>query len=422
MPGLIEKFGAYIDRTAPAHPDRVRRILRAAYGANGVAQRTITKRDLPPCRRYVASFTNDHMLRALAHPERCALVSLFLPCELLHAFGAEPMCAEFYTSYLAGAAAEHSFIRRAEEEGIADTFCSYHKALLGAAWSGVLPKPACIANTSLICDANDLTFRALAEHYGVPQYYVDVPPEKDAESVAYVADQLRELGTFLADCTGRRSDEALLREHVARSGRTIETFRACTDAKRGVYLRNDMVSEMYEIMSTHILLGTEGAERYARALLRDLRSAPPTRGLRLLWVHTMPNWLRPLQELFRYSERWQIIAGDLNFDAPEEMDPERPYESMARRLVYSAMNGPASHRVERAAEMCRRLDIDGVVCFCHWGCKQTLGASARIKSGLEAAGYPTLLLSGDGCDRRNTPADQIMTRMQAFLEMLEAKR
>ncbi len=420
MPGLIEKFGAYIDRTAPEHPDRVRRILRAAFGVNGVAQRTITKRDLPPCRRYVAAFTNDTMLRVLAHPDRCALVSLMLPCELPDAFGVQPMCAEFYTSYLAGAAAEHSFIQRAEEEGIAETFCSYHKALLGAAWSGVLPAPACIVNTSLICDANNLTFRALADYYGVPQYYVDVPPEKDEESVTYVADQLRELCPFLTRCTGRKLDEDRLRENIARSRRTIETFRACIDAKRSVYLRNDMVSEMYEIMSTHILLGTTGAERYAQRLLRDLRAAPPTRGLRLLWVHTMPNWLRPLQETFKYSDRWQIIAGDLNFDALEDMDPDRPYESMARRLVYSSMNGPASHRIDRAAEMCRRMDIDGVICFCHWGCKQTAGAAAQIKSGLEAAGYPTLLLNGDGCDRRNTPEGQIMTRMHAFLEMLEA--
>ena len=65
---------------------------------------------------------------------------------------------------------------------------------------------------------------------------------------------------------------------------------------------------------------------------------------------------------------------------------------------------------------------DAVIHFCHWGCKQTLGASAMAKEAFEQAGFPTLVLDGDGCDTRNVQDGQMMTRMGAFLEQLEALR
>jgi benzoyl-CoA reductase/2-hydroxyglutaryl-CoA dehydratase subunit BcrC/BadD/HgdB len=72
--------------------------------------------------------------------------------------------------------------------------------------------------------------------------------------------------------------------------------------------------------------------------------------------------------------------------------------------------------------MSKKLRADGVVYFCHWGCKQTLGGAQFVKDYMESAGYPALILDGDGCDRGNINDGQMLTRMQAFLEMLEAAR
>ena len=89
--------------------------------------------------------------------------------------------------------------------------------------------------------------------------------------------------------------------------------------------------------------------------------------------------------------------------------------------MQDAFNGPAENRIRRSLEMCRRLDIDGVVYFCHWGCKQTLSSAQIVRHTMEEAGYPTLILDGDGCDADNMSNGQILTRMEAFLEMLEEK-
>ena len=57
--------------------------------------------------------------------------------------------------------------------------------------------------------------------------------------------------------------------------------------------------------------------------------------------------------------------------------------------------------------------------FAHWGCRGTIGASGLIKSSLEAAGLPTMILDGDGCNPANTSDGQASTGLQAYVEMLE---
>ena len=57
--------------------------------------------------------------------------------------------------------------------------------------------------------------------------------------------------------------------------------------------------------------------------------------------------------------------------------------------------------------------------FCHWGCKQTSGAAQLVKRRLEAAGFPTLVLDGDGCDSGNVNDGQMVTRPRPFWSLLE---
>ena len=417
---IVNEFGKTIDRLAPVHPNASRQLLLTGLRAFGWKLRHFPDKRLPVSRQYSAALMNRIVCNMIAHPDKAALVSVFQPCELLEAMDVVPMCAEMYSAYINGSDAELTFAEAAEAGGIAETYCSYHKVLLGSAFLGVLPPPQMIVNTSLLCDANQLTFRALAEHYHVPQYYVDVPPEQSEESLCYVTEEMRELRSFLEDHLRRKLDEERLREVMQRSRDTVAAFRACLPERRTHSLPGDLTSEMYEIYLTHNALGTKAAQQYARQLLNDLRSAPPARGIRLLWVHTIPIWQEPVKELFDLNNRCQVIACDMCLEGLTEIDPEKPYESMARRLVYSSWNG-GDERVSAAVAIAKALDVDGVICFCHWGCKQTMGLSGIFKTRLEAEGFPTLILNGDGCDRRNASDGQTATRLNAFLEMLAGK-
>lgn len=421
MADIVQLFGKTIDRLAVHHPDISRQLLATGLKAFRGVLRFAPNRQLPPARQYSALAMNRIMCQVLEHTENAALVSVFQPCELLEAMGMTPMCAEMYAAYLNGSDAEAVFADAAEEAGIAETYCSYHKVLLGSAYLNVLPKPAMVINTSLVCDANNLTFRELAAHYDVPHVYIDVPPEQTEDSVAYVADQFRELADCLQNHLGRRLEADKLREVMLRSQRTVNSLRACLAEKSCHSLPGDGTSEMYEIYLSHNGLGSQIAEQYADMLLKDLRAAPPAHGIRLLWLHTIPIWQMPVKRALDLNDRCQVVACDMCTESLTDIDPEHPYESMARRLVYSPWNG-GSQRVAAALQLAETLRVDGVICFCHWGCKQTMGLSALFKTELEAAGYPTLILNGDGCDRRNASDGQIATRLNAFMEMLEGRR
>ena len=421
MTDIIERFGRYITGLTPKNPDKVRSLLLTAYRTYGLKLQYGPNKLLPPSRQKAAVHMNHVVTSMLSHPEKAALVSVFMPCELLEAMDILPLCAELYSCFINGTDCEGVFAEAAEAQGIAETYCSYHKVLLGSAYSHVLPSPSMVVNTSLICDANNLTFRELSDFYKIPHFYVDVPSTPSPEALSYVAGQFRELASFLEESTGRRLDEERLRQAVSRSRDTINLLRQCLVEKRAHSLYSDVTSELYEIYLAHNGLGSKAACLYAEELLSDLKAAPKATGTRLLWLHTIPNWQAPIRELFDTNDRYQILACDMNLESLVDMDPEKPYESMARRLVYSAWN-TGDARIGRAIEVAKLLRADGVVCFCHWGCKQTMGLSARFKQELEREGFPTLILNGDGCDRRNASDGQVSTRLGAFLEMLEEKK
>ena len=422
MADMIQKFGNLVDAQIPDHPNAARRLLLAAYYAKRVQLKKFPPKELSPARNDMAVTSMNAVIHPLVHPEKTGLVSIFTPCELLQTYGIYPMVAEAMSCYITGADAERGFIDYAGEEGVPETFCSYHKILLGGILSEVIRKPRFIVNTSLACDANNLTFRMAAEHYHVPHFYIDVPYECSEESVQYTADQLREFAKFLEEDQKKPLDMEELKRRVAAGGRTMKKFAACQTLKHDRYLSNDITDELYEVFGNHVLLGMPEVERFADSLLRDLKKAEPSRGIRILWMHTIPFYQKPLREMLNFSDRCQVVACDMNYDEYCEVDPEKPFESMAKRLVYDSFNGPSDRRIRRSLSMCRKLDADGVVYFCHWGCKQTQAAAQNARAILEENGYPTLILDGDGCDSGNSSNGQIATRMQAFIEMLEARK
>lgn len=415
---IIEQFGAKVGDLSQNDPHRARQLLAAGFRANGLKNKLAPK-GASKSDRMLFQLVNQAMIRCLTSPQRNVMVSLFTPCEMLHLQGLGPYSCEGFSSYLSGSMAEQPFLRQAEDTGIPNSLCSYHKVFIGAAQQGLMPKPRFILSTSLACDANTLTFRHLSAFYDVPHFNIDVPFESSPQAVDYVAGQLRQMGEFLARQTGIPVDEGELARAVARSQRTMGLFDRTLRRRAGKLIRSDLTSELFRTAAFHFLLGLPETEAYVRQLAREVETAPPARGKQILWIHTTPYWVAPLRQLFAQSTRVQIAACDMSYEGIVDADPTKPYEAMARRLVYSPFNGPAQRRIQRALEMAETVQAQGAIWFCHWGCKHTLGGARLGKKAFEAAGLPTLLLDGDSCDRAFGGEGQAATRVEAFLEVLE---
>ncbi|MBP3876581.1 MAG: 2-hydroxyacyl-CoA dehydratase [Lachnospiraceae bacterium] len=421
MNDTIEKLGRMIERQLPDHPDRAARLLSTAYGAVSAQAGLFPSKRRTRSREYLQSYTARLLSGMLRDPSASAVVNIFMPSEIFCALDMPITAPEVLATYVVNTACERVFIETAQDNGASETCCSFHKVLSGMADSGILKKPAMIANTTLACDANQLTFRRLAELWKVPHALVDVPYKIDEEAVHYVANQLRATARVAEEASGRKLDPDRLRECVARSGEQIKNFRKYLKRRKQVHFTESLTPEMLHIVCNHLYLGSEEGLKYSRMLLKDAEKAAP-RGSekRIVWMHVLPNWQESIKTLFQgeQNDTIEIAACDLACSALLPMNPDEPYESMARRLVYDTFNGPGMRRIQGALELCRSQEADGVVIFCQWGCKQTQGLAMTAKRVLEAEGYPTLVLDGDGCDRANGGAEQIVTRANAFIEQL----
>lgn len=415
---IIETFGHYVENLSSGKPEKARTLLKTGWEAQNLKFRFLPDKRLMPADTYLARLMMDTMLKPLQSPQDSAIVSIFTPCELIQEAGLSPYNVEGFSCYLSASKAERAFLQQAENQGIAETLCSYHKTFLGAAQKGLLPKPRCIVYTNLTCDANLLTFRSLAELYQVPSFAIDVPWQQTEENVAYVADQLRDLSRFLEKLTGKSLDESALKARVARSRKTLENYKKFQQARANHYVPSDLVTPLYAGMTNNLLLGTSKEEQYTQMLLQNIEHMPSKKGKHIYWMHTIPFWSDAVKKELCFSEKAQIVGCELAETCEPDFDPEKPYEAMAHRMVYHSLNGSALRRIEAGIRHARQAGADGVVWFGHWGCKHTLGAAQLAKKKFEEAGLPLLILDGDGCDRSHGGEGQTSTRLGAFLEML----
>lgn len=426
MIDLVETVGRSVESVLPGSPDTARHLLQASYG--WVALSGALKRG---CSYDAAMDRFNGMLArtivaGLTHPEEAALVNLFMPCQILAGLHLTPLFPEALSVYVANTCCAGCFGEAAEACGVPESLCSYHKVMLGMAQAQVLRAPACIANTTLACDANQVTFRALARRFDVPRFVVDVPHAADERATEHVERRLFDLVAFLERATGRRFDQDAFLHSMDLSARTLETMRAYRDLRGSASLPTTTSGELMEMMATHLMLGTQASLDLACDLLAAAKRAPrrePDGKPRVFWVHTLPNWQRSMRDVFDGADAaCELVGNDMTLDAPIDLDPAHPMRALARRIVGSHFNGAANRRIDDVAAEARSARADGVVVFCHWGCKTTMGLAQLAQARLEEAGLPVLVLDGDGCDPRNVSDGQMVTRVNAFIESLAARK
>ena len=100
------------------------------------------------------------------------------------------------------------------------------------------------------------------------------------------------------------------------------------------------------------------------------------------------------------------------------MDPDNPFESIAKRMISIPFSMSTSERIRLMQGLARDYQIDGAINPCHWGCRQGTGARGLISKGMQDINVPVLNLEIDCVDSRNLAKGQIETRVEAFMEML----
>ena len=118
----------------------------------------------------------------------------------------------------------------------------------------------------------------------------------------------------------------------------------------------------------------------------------------------------------------KIVFEETNYVYWDKLDPQKLYESLAKKLISSHYNGPLARRIEVTRVLAREYKVDAVIVFSSWGCRRNNAAVPTLKRELNKIGYPLLSLDGDCVDDHNYMPGQFSTRIEGFLEMLRGRK
>ncbi len=419
---LLKVYGDLIRGQNEKNPDRARLLVRLGLALKNFQETCLGTKGLPkPYEKLFVSSVNS-VRRALRHPERSVWTNIFGPVEIFQCLGLQGISLEALSTFLTGFRIEDYLIDTAESSGMAPTLCSYHRCFLGGVINGLLPAPACSVTTSTVCDGNLNTFRYASEMRGIRMRLLDVPHTFSAEGEKYLADQLREMTADLEELVQRQLQMDELREVIHRENESRRYYREFLEAVKEICYPNTLTLNTCMLFATHLNIGTEEILSFFREMAEDVNNYAPYTGSRIMWIHLQPIYDDVMKSIFNLSQDNNIQLYDFNLDYMETMDEEHPFEALARKMICNQYNGDYSRKLRFIEECMDEYRPDGIIHYCHWGCKQSAGGVFHLKKAAAERGLPMLILDGDAIDRRNTSEGQMKTRTEAFLEMLKNRR
>ncbi len=376
---------------------------------------------IPKSMQYLNQLMFKYLLEPLQNPENSAFVNLFAPCEILQTFDINPMFVEAEATFLSGFYCEDVFIDAAENCGLSETLCSYHKTFIGAVEKEILPKLQFCVTSSMICDANINTFRYISNKYDIPHFVIDVPYEYSLDAEEYVKNQLIQMTEMVEDITKQKFNIDKLKEIIQRENKIKKYMNSYLENISHKYFPNHMTLEMSKLMLSHCNIGRKETYNFYKMLSEEIKTYPHKKCTSILWVHTIPYYNETLKNYFNYNEKYNFIGIDLNYDNLQPMNIDKPFNSIAKKMLTNIYNGSFEKKVNAILNIIEKTKPDCVINLCHWGCKQSSGGSNILKEALKSRNIPYLSIDGDGVDRRNTPNGQMKTRLEAFLEILDSR-
>lgn len=107
---IIKKFGDMVGEESIRDPEKARKLLLTGYRLQEKRLQLFPDRKLPASGQYVARVVMQNIIKALAKPDDTALVSIFVPGELLTAAGITPYSVEAMSCFIAGTRCEQAFL------------------------------------------------------------------------------------------------------------------------------------------------------------------------------------------------------------------------------------------------------------------------------------------------------------------------
>ena len=374
-----------------------------------------------------------------------------VPKQLLQALDILAFYPEQYATVCASRDASGRFIKPAEAAGFAKELCGYARVVTGFIMEGLpkdapmggMPRPDFLLITSIVCDTRVKWFELMAEMLGVPVYLMEVPQmppagrdgpvgskvatenagiqvgREDAPHLeGYAMAEYQGLIRFLEEQTGRELDPQRLFDiqkassKVGRLRREINEYRKNIPTPMGA---GDAFTAMFPGM---YMPGTKEADEFYQKLRDEVKHRIDNQigivnpeKFRLAWSG-IPFWYN--LGLINYFEKKNgVVVIDTQYGSAATTINEE-----TRQPARWGMNGMVASVVRAVVD----YRLDGVVLSYTPTCRALYVNQLEIKNVLEEElGVPSLLLESDMVDPSSFNEGQMLTRIDAFIELVIEK-
>ena len=367
-----------------------------------------------------------------------AWVTSGAPVEFLQALGFYVLYPENHGALCGARRVSVELSGYAESRGYSCDICSYARTDIGALLSGRtpvgrLPKPDLLVACTNICQTVLYWYRVLAHYLGVPFVLIDTPfvytEEPPGHAVEHVKRQIEEAIGVAERIAGKSLNYNRLVEVMRLSKRATELWLEVLKRAKHRPSPISVFDQFIHMAPIVEMRGRPETVDFYAGMLRELDERV-TRGVgavvnerrRVLWDN-LPIWyrLRFLSEFL--AERGVAVVASTYTNAWGELshliEPERPVESMARVYICPLLNRGVGYKLKVMASMIEEFSIDGVILHSDRSCKPySIGQMDQRNILMDRYGVPALLLESDHNDSRAFSEEQVVSRLDAFVEML----
>lgn len=367
------------------------------------------------------------------------------PAEILRSFGFEVYFPENHGALLGATRAAMDCIPEAVKCGYSGHVCSYTTADIGAflkknsplqthyGMAGI-PKPDLIAYNTNQCREVEDWFSFYADQFNCPIVGIQPPRHLDEVSqdeVDLVVKQFKKMIPACEQASGQKFDLDRFREVVRLSKEATLLWQKVLKTSSAATPPLSFFDGTIHMGPIVVLRGTQVAKDYYALLLNELEENVrngigflPQPRTRIFW-EGMPIWgkLRMMSDLFAANGAAVVASTYCSSWVFDQFDENDPWDSTARAYTEIFINRSEKAKMTMLADWFREYDIDGIVyhdsktCFNNSNAK--FGMPQRLR---ERTGVPALVIEGDLCDLRFFSEGQSVTKIETFLEQLEANK
>ncbi|MFW9972415.1 MAG: 2-hydroxyacyl-CoA dehydratase subunit D [Candidatus Odinarchaeota archaeon] len=350
--------------------------------------------------------------------------TVFIPYEILNSMNTSGMFVEFFGAMLSGTGLARKYFELAESKGYSTDSCSYHRTIIGAAMDGLIPEPDVLIGANCPCNGGVKALKRIGEIFNKEIFILNIPFDTSSNNVEYLVNQYEQMIDYVEEQTGRKLDYQKLKQSIKYNNQArdylIEVNELCKNVP-SPSISNDLKNFIMYILLLGTKEGIEVAKSYRDEFqhrIENKKFGLPEEKYRLLWIQNRIQFKTDLIETLEENYGANVVIDELNHIWWDPLDEDDPLRSFATRMINHPLVGPAERRLKVLKQLAKDYKVDGAINPAHWGCRQSAGARVLFKDALQKIGVPIIHLDVDCVDERNYSHGQILTRLEAFMEML----